>query len=155
MSQQCRTGVARAYWKGRKEGRHAEKPAKRTTHVERLIGKDDMRMFAFANNGVVNDSARKGGFSPSQWVLGKFPRAVGDVFGEEEFADIGLQQEKAGSHSAFNRSENQAGMQRGACKHTLPQEGRSCHAQKSSAAARQVHCRRSYLLQARTRRGRA
>ena len=41
--------------------------------------------------------------APSQWVLGKSPRAVGDISDTDEWADIGLQQEKVDSHSAFNR----------------------------------------------------
>ena len=36
-------------------------------------------------------------------VLGNFPRAVGDIFDADEWADIGLQQEKIDPHSAFNR----------------------------------------------------
>ena len=80
-----------------------KKVAKRAIHAERIQGEDEMRMLAFGNNVIVNDNARKGGFAPSQWVLGKFPRSVGNVFDADEWADIGLQQEKVDPHSAFNR----------------------------------------------------
>ena len=36
-----------------------------------------------------NDYIRHGGFSPSQWVLGRKPRAVANLLDEDEFADLG------------------------------------------------------------------
>ena len=53
--------------------------AKRVILQRRITGEEGMRTLAYCNNPVMNDGARKGGFSPSQRVLGKFPRAVGDI----------------------------------------------------------------------------
>ena len=36
--------------------------------------------------GVKNDSARVGGFSPSQWVLGRAPRGAASLMSEEDHA---------------------------------------------------------------------
>ena len=60
-----------------------------------------MRMLAFSNNTTMNDGVRKGGFAASQWVLGKFPRSPGDMFNEDEFANLGCVTEKVDSSSAF------------------------------------------------------
>ena len=48
-----------------------------------------MTILALGLNPVMNDGTRKGGFAPSQWVLGKFPRQPGNMFDESEFADLG------------------------------------------------------------------
>ena len=68
--------------------------AKRTINSQRLKGEDDMRMLAYTTNAVMNDGVRKDGFAASQWVLGKFPRSPGDMFCEDEFADLGCVTEK-------------------------------------------------------------
>ena len=75
--------------------------AKRTIQAQRLEGEDDMRMLAYRNNSVMNDGVRKGGFAASQWVLGKYPRSLGDMFNEDEFADLGCISEKVDGESAF------------------------------------------------------
>ena len=36
-----------------------------------------------------NDYVRHGGFSPSQWVLGRKPRGIANLLDEDEFADLG------------------------------------------------------------------
>ena len=87
--------------KTERKGGKWKKVAKRLIQSEKLDGEDAMRMLASSDNSVINDGARKGGFAPSQWVLGKFPRSVGDVFDADEFADIGLINEKVDASSAF------------------------------------------------------
>ena len=77
--------------------------AKRTISSQELSGADDMRMLASCTNAIMNDNVRKGGFAPSQWVLGRFPRSPGDQFTEEEFADLGCVSEKVDAQSAFYR----------------------------------------------------
>ena len=50
----------------------------------------------------MNDNMRKGGFSPSQWVLGKYPRRPGaSNFDEDEFADLGIVSDRFDPASAF------------------------------------------------------
>ena len=76
---------------------------KRTINGQKLSGEDDMKMLAYCTNSVMNDGVRKGGFAASQWVLGKFPRSPGDIFNEDEFADLGCVTEKVDGESAFYR----------------------------------------------------
>ena len=75
--------------------------AKRTINAQKIIGVRDMTMLAYCNNAVMNDGVRKGGFAASQWVLGKYPRSPGDMFDENEFADLGCVTEKIDGESAF------------------------------------------------------
>ena len=78
--------------------------AKRAIHSKKIVGEDEMRILAFSNNSVMNDGCRTGGCSASQWVLGKYPRSPGDMFSEDEFADLGCISEKVDGESAFYRT---------------------------------------------------
>jgi hypothetical protein len=80
-----------------------KKVAKRVVHGQKLLGADSMRMLAFCVNSTMNDGCRKGGFAPSQWVLGKFPRQPGNMFDEEEAHDVGCINEKVDAESAFHK----------------------------------------------------
>ena len=60
-----------------------------------------MKVLACELNATVNDSTRRGGFAPSQWVLGKFPRRPGSFMDEDEFADLGVISERLDGQSAF------------------------------------------------------
>ena len=51
--------------------------------------------------GVKNDSARVGGFSPSQWVLGRAPRGVASLMSEEDHAQLGAIQARHDPSSIF------------------------------------------------------
>ena len=48
-----------------------------------------------------NDSARVGGFSPSQWVLGRAPRGVASLMSEEDHAQLGAIQARHDPSSIF------------------------------------------------------
>ena len=50
---------------------------------------------------VENDSARVGGFSPSQWVLGRAPRGVASLMSEEDHAQLGAIQARHDPSSIF------------------------------------------------------
>lgn len=50
---------------------------------------------------VKNDSLRVGGFSPSQWVLGKAPRGVPSLTSEEQRAELGAIQSRFDPGSVF------------------------------------------------------
>ena len=50
---------------------------------------------------VKNDSARVGGFSPSQWVLGRAPRGVASLMSEEDHAQLGAIQARHDPSSIF------------------------------------------------------
>ena len=77
-----------------------------------------MRLLAAETNQILNDNTRKGGYSPSQWVLGKFPRRPGDLFDEDEFADLGVVSERLDPHSAFQKQTQM----RLACKRAFAEE---------------------------------
>ena len=77
--------------------------AKRAVHVQKVVGTDEMIILALSNNSMMNDGTRKGGFAPSQWVLGKFPRNPGSIHTEEEFADLGVISEELDPDAAFAR----------------------------------------------------
>ena len=62
--------------------------AKRAVHAQKVKGTDEMIILALSNNSQMNDGTRKGGFAPSQWVLGKFPRNPGNIHNEDEFASF-------------------------------------------------------------------
>ena len=59
-----------------------------------------MKMLAAEVTAVKNDSSRVGGFSPSQWVIGKLPNRQGDQFDEDSWADLGILSEKLDPDSA-------------------------------------------------------
>ena len=60
-----------------------------------------MRRAAAEVTSVKNAMARHGGFSPSQWVLGKTPRGPGDQLDEQEYSDMGVIQSKFDPDSIF------------------------------------------------------
>merc|ERR1711965_1074947 len=51
--------------------------------------------------GSKNDSLRKGGIAPSQWVIGKFPRRPGGLCEEEEWGQVGVMQAQNESTTEF------------------------------------------------------
>ena len=57
-----------------------------------------------------NDYIRHGGFSPSQWVLGRKPRAVANLLDEDEFADLGAIAASMDSATAFGYQTAPSGM---------------------------------------------
>ena len=77
--------------------------AKRVIQSQRIVGKADMTLMALNNNGVMNEATRKGGFAPVQWVLGRFPRCVGSIHDEGEFAKLGVLTDQMTPDVAFAR----------------------------------------------------
>ena len=52
-----------------------------------------------------NEMSNHKGYSPSQWVLGKFPRRPGSQFDEQEYADMGVLSAKFDPDSVFARQQ--------------------------------------------------
>ncbi len=77
--------------------------AKRAIYSQQIRGTDEMIILALSNNSQLNDGTRKGGFSPSQWVLGKSPRNPGNIHDEDEFADLGVISAELDPEAAFAR----------------------------------------------------
>ena len=65
-----------------------------------------MTLMALNNNSIMNESTRKGGFAPVQWVLGRFPRCVGSIHDEEEFAKLGVLTDEVTPDVAFAKLIN-------------------------------------------------
>jgi len=55
-----------------------------------VIGKEQMKQVAVVANQVKNDTMRRGGFTPPQWVLGKYPRRPGSLAEENEWGQLGV-----------------------------------------------------------------
>ena len=65
-----------------------------------------MRRLTPEVNMVKNDQSRYGGFSPSQWVLGRSAaRADGDRFDEDSYADLGILTAKVDPDAAFAKQQ--------------------------------------------------
>ena len=48
-----------------------------------------------------NEYLRRGGFSPSQWVLGRAPRGVGHMLDDEEIGHLGVLEGMLDGETAF------------------------------------------------------
>ena len=66
-----------------------------------MLGEDQVRLAADVVNETRNNMSRYGGFAPIQWVLGKFPRAPGSQFDENEFANLGYLEAQQESGTEF------------------------------------------------------
>ena len=65
------------------------------------IGKEQMKMIGYIACETKNDDMRRGGYSPSQWVIARFPRRPGGLLEEEEWGQLGTIQAQADSTTAF------------------------------------------------------
>ena len=88
---------------GRTEGGMWKATAKRVTQSFKIVGSEDMTLMALNNNGIMNESTRKGGFAPVQWVLGRFPRNPGSIPDGGEFAKLGVLSDQVSPDVAFAR----------------------------------------------------
>ena len=77
--------------------------AKRVIQSFKIVGEEDMTLMALNNNGSMNESTRRGGFAPIQWVIGRFPRNPGSIHDEEEFAKLGVLNDQLTPDVAFAR----------------------------------------------------
>ena len=76
--------------------------AKRVISSRRIIEDDHLALLTAEINNVKNDQLRYGGWSPSQWVIGKNPRRPGaNCFDEDMFADLGVIGAKLDADSAM------------------------------------------------------
>ena len=55
-----------------------------------IIGKAQMKQALVVSQEVKNDTMKRGGFTASQWVLGRFPRRPGTKTEEEEWGELGV-----------------------------------------------------------------
>ena len=89
--------------RGERHGGILKQLMKKVIHQHHAIGKDQMKQVAAVCMEVKNDTVRKGGFTPSQWVLGRYPRRPGSLLEEDELAQLGVLQSQMDGTTAFGR----------------------------------------------------
>ena len=72
----------------------------KTHHV---IGKQQMKQVGAIAQEVKNDDMRKGGFAPSQWVIGRHPRRPGGLNEEDEWGQLGVISSQMDSNTSFGQ----------------------------------------------------
>jgi len=65
-------------------------------------GKLHMKMAMSESLAEKNEFLRRGGFSPSQWVLGTSPRGVGHLLDDDEIGHLGVIQGELDGETAFS-----------------------------------------------------
>ncbi|CAE7211787.1 RE1 [Symbiodinium sp. CCMP2592] len=76
---------------------------KRLVKDHNVVGKDDVKVAMLEAQVAKNEFMRVGGFSPTQWVLGRLPRGVGHVLDEEELGQLGVLSGRSDATTAFGR----------------------------------------------------
>lgn len=104
---------------------------------EQLAGREDMMIATGAVNWARNNLARRSGFSPAQWVLGRSIRLPADVCEEAEVARIGAQsaaetpttrffrksQLRMAAREAFMKASNDSALRRAELRKIRPTRG--------------------------------
>ena len=72
-----------------------------------VVGKKQMKGVMYVAVETKNDSMRKGGIAPSQWVIGKYPRRPGGLYEEEEWGQLGVMQAQNESAAEFGMRTKQ------------------------------------------------
>ena len=75
--------------RGERHGGIFKQNVKKVVRHHYLAGKEDIKIAAAESIAEKNEVIRRGGFSPSQWVLGRAPRSVGRLLDEEEMGQLG------------------------------------------------------------------
>ena len=76
-----------------KAGKDWKMIAKSVVRARHVTGIDEAKLLAAEVNCTKNDMLRVGGFSPTQWVLGRVPRRGAGFQGDEEGSqDVGSMQ---------------------------------------------------------------
>ena len=68
-----------------------------------MVGITAMKALTSEINDIKNNPSRIGGFSHSQWVLGRSVRSPGDQCDEDEYVDVGVLSAKLDSTTAFGQ----------------------------------------------------
>ena len=79
---------------------------KRIVKEHHCIGKDQMKLALAVALETKNDTVRRDGFSPSQWVLAKYPRRPGSMLEEAEWGQLGVLEAQLDSTTAFGLKAN-------------------------------------------------
>ena len=93
--------------RGERHGGILKKVAKVLVKQFHVIAKRQMKSMMSVAVETKNDSMRKGGIAPSQWVIGKFPRRPGELCEEEEWGQLGVMQAQLESATDFGMRARQ------------------------------------------------
>ena len=74
---------------------------KRIIKEHHVTGKKDLKLTITVALETKNDQMRRDGFSPSQWVLARYPRRPGSMLEESEWGQLGVLQAQQDSRTAF------------------------------------------------------
>ena len=66
-----------------------------------VTGKKDLKLTITVALETKNYQMRRDGFSPSQWVLARYPRRPGSMLEESEWGQLGVLQAQQDSRTAF------------------------------------------------------
>ena len=87
--------------RGERHGSMFKNNMKRCVRTHHIVGKAGMKIAGAEIICGKNDMIRRGGFSPSQWVLGKAPRGVGHLLDEDELGQLGVLEDRTDPASEF------------------------------------------------------
>ncbi len=87
--------------RGERHGGVAKDLMKKIIKAHHVVGKKQMKQAASVAMVTKNDSMRRDGFAPSQWVIGKFPRRPGMQGEEAEWGQLGVLQHQQDSATQF------------------------------------------------------
>ena len=87
--------------RGERHGGLLKKVAKTLIKEFNVTGKRQIKSMMYVAVETKNDSMRKGGIAPSQWVIGKYPRRPGELCEEEEWGQLGVMQAQNESATEF------------------------------------------------------
>ena len=110
---------------------------RRLVWAEQVSGREDVLVATGAINAARNNLARRSGFSPAQWVLGRSVRLPADLTDEAEISRIGAQsmaatpttkffrktQLRMSAREAFVRTANDAALRRAELRRVRPTRG--------------------------------
>ena len=77
---------------------------RRVCRQHHLQGKEQVKAAMTECQVAKNEFVRHGGFSPSQWVLGRQPRGIGHLLDEDELGQLGVLSGAMDPSTAFGRS---------------------------------------------------
>ena len=75
--------------RGERHGGIIKRVMKRMVNAFQASEKYHMKLIGAIAQMEKNEAVKRGGFSPSQWVLGKAPRGVGHLLDEDELGHLG------------------------------------------------------------------
>ena len=89
--------------RGERHGGIVKRTWRRVCRQLLCVGKEQAKTAMASIVSEKNDYIRHGGFSPSQWVIGKRPRGIAELLDEDEFANLGSIQSSLDGATAFGR----------------------------------------------------